>query len=237
MTTYPDMGAVASGIGMAGFSLSASVWAISASLIINPNSVDPVDGFYPYEISQGTTLLFKVAFFFGIIMAVLCLLLLKDPESLKNLDLKTLLSFDTQEISKITHENKKIIEESLGEFYESFAKSINITGIAVVDKDRFGFLNRNILEDSSDFQLKNLQQDYMISGHASTELRGLGIDKTLPYMIERTNSSKILALARYQTVAEHTSKRKFSENLYEKNFNKKNSVPKLTDAKKIDEFS
>lgn len=72
MITYPDMGAVASGIAVSGFALSASVWAICASIIINPGSIDPIDGFYSFEVSKNVTQLFKFAFFFALIMALLC---------------------------------------------------------------------------------------------------------------------------------------------------------------------
>ena len=55
MITYPDMGATASGIASSGFALSASVWAICASFIINPESIGPIGGFYTLEISKNIT--------------------------------------------------------------------------------------------------------------------------------------------------------------------------------------
>ena len=102
MVTYPDMGALASGIGVSGFALSASVWAISASSIINPLSINPVDGFYTLEVSQNVTLLFKYAFLYTMTMAGLCIVLLKDPVHLKRIDISMIISFDTKSISKIT---------------------------------------------------------------------------------------------------------------------------------------
>ena len=129
MVTYPDMGAIASGIGVCGFALSASVWAICASSIVNPLSIDPVDGFYTLEISQNVTLLFKYAFLYSIIMAGLCIFLLKDPVHLKRIDISTIISFDTTMISKITLANRKTIEESFHNYYESLYLSVNLTNI------------------------------------------------------------------------------------------------------------
>lgn len=208
MTTYPDMGAVASGIGMSGFSVSASVWAIVASIVINPEAIDPVNKFYPLEVAKRTTYLFRLAFFFSLTMAGLCSIFLKDPERLKKLSLSIMMSFDTEQISKISQDNKKIIEDSQGEYYESFMSSINITNFLQGGQDKLREKKIfNLLEKSNDSLLDELVPR---SGTHAVELKTMGFDKIQPYLNENPSTHEIQAFAKNEVEQEKNIKRKLS---------------------------
>ena len=88
------MGVAASGIGTLGFVLSGFFWQFFASYFVNPKRIDPVDGYYPVEVTQNISKLYIFACIYGIVLSLLYMILMKDPGDLEHVELSSFLSGD-----------------------------------------------------------------------------------------------------------------------------------------------
>lgn len=109
VTSYPELGALASGIGISGYVLSGLTWGFFASKIANPGYLDSEifiheNGvslkYYPKEVTDNLPDLFKAASIICLTLIVLIQFLVSDPPTIKENTKSLILSVLAGDLSK-----------------------------------------------------------------------------------------------------------------------------------------